>query len=85
MLCEGLWAAGYEFEKPDGAFYLFPRTPIDDDVEFVRALQEKNILVVPGTGFGGPGHIRIAYCVDDSTIINSMDGFEAVMKKYKKS
>ncbi len=85
LLCEGLWAAGYEFEKPDGAFYLFPRTPIDDDVEFVRALQEKNILVVPGTGFGGPGHIRIAYCVDDSTIINSMDGFEAVMKKYKKS
>jgi len=71
------------FEKPDGAFYLFPRTPIEDDVEFVRALQEKNILVVPGSGFGGPGHIRISYCVDDSTIINSMDGFEAVMKKYR--
>ncbi|MBW2594776.1 MAG: pyridoxal phosphate-dependent aminotransferase [Deltaproteobacteria bacterium] len=83
LLCDGLWKAGFEFEKPDGAFYLFPRTPIDDDVEFVRALQEKNILVVPGSGFGGPGHIRISYCVDDSTIINSMDGFEAVMKKYR--
>ena len=83
LLCDGLWKAGFEFEKPDGAFYLFPKTPIDDDVEFVRALQEKNILVVPGSGFGGPGHIRIAYCVDDSTIINSMDGFEAVMKKYR--
>ncbi len=83
LLCDGLWKAGFEFEKPDGAFYLFPRTPIDDDVEFVRALQEKNILVVPGSGFGGPGHIRISYCVDDSTIINSMDGFEEVMRKYK--
>ncbi len=85
MLCDGLWKAGFEFKKPDGAFYLFPRTPIDDDVEFVRALQEKNILVVPGSGFGGPGHIRISYCVDDSTIINSMDGIEAVMKKYRNS
>jgi len=85
LLCDGLWKTGFEFKKPDGAFYLFPRTPIDDDVEFVRALQEKNILVVPGSGFGGPGHIRISYCVDDSTIINSMDGFEAVMKKYKKN
>ena len=83
LLCDGLWKAGFEFKKPDGAFYLFPRTPIEDDVEFVRALQEKNILVVPGSGFGGPGHIRISYCVDDSTIINSMDGFEAVMKKYR--
>ncbi|MEA2014116.1 MAG: aminotransferase class I/II-fold pyridoxal phosphate-dependent enzyme, partial [Thermodesulfobacteriota bacterium] len=82
LMCDGLWKAGFEFEKPEGAFYLFPRTPIDDDVKFVRALQKKNILVVPGSGFGGPGHIRISYCVDDSTIINSMDGFEAVMKKY---
>ena len=85
LLCDGLWKTGFEFKKPDGAFYLFPRTPIDDDVEFVRALQEKNILVVPGSGFGGPGHIRISYCVDDSTIINSMEGFGAVMKKYKKN
>ena len=83
LLCEGLWEAGFEFKKPAGAFYLFPRTPIDDDVEFVRALQKKNILVVPGSGFGGPGHIRICYCVDDSTIINSMDGFAAVMKMYR--
>jgi len=83
LLCDCLWKAGFEFEKPDGAFYLFPRTPINDDVEFVRALQEKNILVVPGSGFGGPGHIRISYCVDDSTIINSMDGFNAVMKRYR--
>ncbi|MBW2674633.1 MAG: aminotransferase class I/II-fold pyridoxal phosphate-dependent enzyme, partial [Deltaproteobacteria bacterium] len=83
LLCDGLWQAGFEFERPDGAFYLFPRTPIEDDVEFVRALQERNILVVPGSGFGGPGHIRISYCVDDATIVNSMEGFAAVMKRYR--
>jgi len=83
LLCDGLWQAGFEFEPPGGAFYLFPRTPIDDDVAFVRALQKKNILVVPGRGFGGPGHIRICYCVDDATIINAMDGFAAVMKQYR--
>ncbi len=83
LLCDGLWQAGFEFERPDGAFYLFPKTPIDDDVKFVRALQEKNILVVPGSGFGGPGHIRISYCVDDATIIHSMDGFASVMKQYR--
>lgn len=83
LLCDGLWQAGFEFEKPGGAFYLFPRTPIDDDVEFVRALQNKNILVVPGSGFGGPGHIRISYCVDDATIVNSMEKFAAVMEQYR--
>ncbi len=83
LLCNGLKEAGFDFEMPGGAFYLFPRTPDDDDVAFVTALQKKNILVVPGSGFGGPGHIRICYCVDDATIINSMDGFAAVMKEYR--
>jgi aspartate aminotransferase len=75
ILCEGLAKAGYKFEKPQGAFYLFVQSPIPDDVEFVKMLLKKNILVVPGSGFGGPGYFRIAYCVDDATIINSMDGF----------
>lgn len=83
LLCEGLAAAGYVFEKPEGAFYLFPKTPIADDVAFVQALQKKNILTVPGSGFGKAGHFRISYCVDDATIINSMSNFEAVMKEYK--
>jgi aspartate aminotransferase len=83
LLCDGLAAAGYEFEKPAGAFYLFPRTPIADDVAFVRELQEELILVVPGTGFGGPGHFRIAYCVDDATIVNAMPGFARVMARYR--
>jgi aspartate aminotransferase len=84
MLCEGLSAFGYEFAKPGGAFYLFPRTPVDDDVAFVSALQEENILTVPGSGFYGPGHMRIAYCVDDKTIEKSMPGFERAMKKFRK-
>jgi aspartate aminotransferase len=82
LLSEGLSSAGYQFEKPEGAFYLFPRSPIKDDVEFVKALQEENVLTVPGSGFGRAGHFRIAYCVNDSTIINSLRGFEKVIKKY---
>jgi len=75
ILCEGLAKAGYKFEKPQGAFYLFVQSPIPDDVEFVKMLLKKNILVVPGSGFGGPGYFRIAFCVDDATITNSLSGF----------
>jgi aspartate aminotransferase len=83
QLCKGLEEAGYRFFVPSGAFYLFPESPIPDDVEFVRSLQEENILTVPGTGFGGPGHFRIAYCVDDGTIERALPGFARVMKKYR--
>lgn len=84
MLYDGLASCGYELVKPEGAFYLFPRTPIEDDVAFVSALQEENILTVPGSGFGGPGHFRIAYCVEDKTIERALPGFEKVIKKFKK-
>ena len=83
MLCEGLAGFGYEFVKPSGTFYLFPRSPIPDDVEFVDALKEQRILVVPGTGFNGPGYFRIAFCVDDSVIKNALPGFERAIGKYK--
>ena len=83
LLCEGLAKAGYKFTKPQGAFYLFVKSPIPDDVEFVQLLLQKNILVVPGSGFGCPGYFRIAFCVDNATILNSMDGFTAVMKECK--
>jgi aspartate aminotransferase len=84
MLCEGLEAMGYELVKPSGAFYLFPRSPIADDVEFVQALKAERVLVVPGSGFRGPGHFRIAFCVDDAVIRNAMGGFEKAIRKYKK-
>ncbi|UCF73220.1 MAG: pyridoxal phosphate-dependent aminotransferase [Deltaproteobacteria bacterium] len=82
-LCKGLEAAGYRFTMPGGAFYLFPETPIPDDVEFVSSLQDENILTVPGSGFGGPGHFRIAYCVADETIERALPGFARVMERYR--
>jgi len=83
LLCNGLADCGYEFIKPAGAFYLFPKTPIPDDVVFVTELQKENILTVPGSGFGGPGHFRIAFCVDDKTIINSLPGFRKAIENIK--
>ena len=83
LLCDGLASVGYAVKKPEGAFYLFLKAPIDDDVAFARALQKKRILTVPGSGFGGPGHIRIAYCVDDDTIRNAIAGFGKVLKEFK--
>jgi aspartate aminotransferase len=83
LLCDGLAAFGYEFIKPPGTFYLFPRSPIADDVRFADALKEERVLVVPGSGFDGPGHFRIAFCVDDDVIRNSMPGFEKAINKYK--
>lgn len=83
LLCDGLISCGYKVEKPDATFYLFTKAPIEDDVEFVRALQKRRILAVPGRGFGGPGYIRIAFCVDDATITNAMDGFADTIKEYR--
>jgi aspartate aminotransferase len=83
LLCDGLASVGYGVVKPQGAFYLFLPTPIADDVRFANALQEERILTVPGSGFVGPGHIRIAYCVDDATIVGSIDGFGRVLKKFR--
>lgn len=83
LLCDGLASVGYQVVKPQGAFYLFLPTPIPDDVRFVAALQERRILVVPGSGFFGPGHIRIAYCVEDQTIQGSIEGFGEVLKAFR--
>jgi aspartate aminotransferase len=76
LLCDALSAAGYEFERPGGAFYLFPRAPGGDDLAFVQRLLRERILVVPGTGFGTPGHFRIAYCVTEREILGAIPGFE---------
>ena len=83
LFCQGLKEAGYEFDVPDGAFYLFPKSPIENDVEFVTLLKDQNILAVPGTGFGGPGHFRLSYAVPDKTIINSLPGFKKAMQSIK--
>lgn len=83
LLTKGLNDSGYDFFMPKGAFYLFPKSPIPDDVAFTEALKEEKIIVTPGSGFMGPGHFRIAYCVDDKTIVNSLPGFKRVMDRYR--
>ena len=72
-----LTGIGYEVTRPDGAFYMFPRSPIEDDVAFVAELQRHRLLAVPGTGFGHPGHFRISYCVDDPTLQSAIPAFRA--------
>jgi len=81
LLSESLKQAGYEFVKPEGAFYLFVKTPISDDIEFVRHLQKYNILVVPGSGFGGKGYFRISYCVSEDVIKKSIPGFKKAFEE----
>ena len=66
---------GYDVVKPQGAFYLYPKSPIEDDVAFTRSLLEWNVLVVPGRGFGTPGYFRISYCVEDWVLEGAVDGF----------
>ncbi len=73
---------GFEAVKPQGAFYIFPKSPDPDDVSFVKRAQQENILLVPGSGFGGPGHFRISLCCDPDTIDNSRPGFEHLAEFY---
>ncbi len=83
LLYKALTAYGYSVVKPQGAFYMFPRTPIEDDLAFVSDLQESfHILTVPGRGFGKEGCFRIAYCVKTEVIERSLAGFEKAAKKY---
>jgi aspartate aminotransferase len=80
-LVDQLRSFGYDCINPPGAFYLFPKSPLEDEVEFVKVLQEENILVVPGRGFGKAGHFRIAYCVEDKTIEGALPGFRQAIEK----
>lgn len=79
LFCKILEEAGYDFIKPKGAFYLFPKSPIEDDVRFCSLLQKQKILAVPGRGFGAPGYVRLAFCVDEDHIARSADGFRAAL------
>lgn len=81
LFCRILTEAGYDFVPPKGAFYIFPKSPIADDVEFVSILQEQKILAVPGRGFGAPGYFRLAFCVEDAVIERSADAFRTAMGK----
>jgi aspartate aminotransferase len=83
LLYDILMEAGFECVKPMGAFYMFPKSPIQNEVEFVQALQrDERIMIVPGRGFGSEGYIRIAYCVPIEKIEKSKEGFIRAGKRY---
>ena len=81
LLCKGLADAGYEFNIPEGAFYLFPKSPIADDIQFLKVLKEELILAVPGVAFGAPGFFSLSYAVPDATISGSFGGFNRARKQ----
>jgi aspartate aminotransferase len=83
LMYQGLRRIGYECVKPQGAFYVFPRTPIPDDVAFVRLLAEESVLTVPGSGFGMPGHIRISLTVERDTVVRALPGLERAFHKAR--
>jgi len=82
FLYDRLIEMGYSVVKPKGAFYMFPKSLLEDDVAFVRELQQWKVLTVPGRGFGSPGYFRISYCVDDSTLEGSLAGFQEAARKF---
>ena len=81
-LYNGLSELGFECIKPEGAFYLFVKSPVADEKAFCQAAKKYNILIVPGSSFACPGYVRIAYCVSHETIVNSLPKFKELAKEY---
>ena len=82
MLYEGLTSYGYTAVKPEGAFYLFLKSPEPNAYEFLEKAKKHGLLFVPGDDFGYPGYVRIAYCVQNETIRKALPKFEALAKEY---
>ncbi|SHI52313.1 pyridoxal phosphate-dependent aminotransferase [Desulfosporosinus lacus] len=83
LLYKELLSYGYQCIKPEGAFYMFVKSPIENDAEFCSLANKKNILIVPGSAFGCPGYVRIAYCVAYETIVKALPGFKALIEELK--
>lgn len=81
-LYNGLRECGFVCAKPEGAFYLFVKSPVADEKEFCAAAKKYNILIVPGSSFACPGYVRLAYCVAYETIINALPKFKELAKEY---
>ena len=81
-LYAGLTAMGYECMKPDGAFYLWVKCPIEDDAAFCEELKGERVLATPGSAFMGPGYFRLSYCVSHETVMNSLPAFKRVAERY---
>ncbi len=82
-LYEALTGFGYEMVKPQGTFYIFPKSPLPDEMEFLSLLRKRSILAVPGRGYGLPGYFRLAYCVTDATIEGALKGFEEAIEEAR--
>jgi aspartate aminotransferase len=81
LLYDNLTGMGFTMVKPEGAFYMFPKSPLADDIEFIKMAQKHNILLVPGAGFGAPGFFRIAYCVDRAMIERSLPAWRELAEE----
>jgi aspartate aminotransferase len=81
LLCNGLAKLGYDVRKPQGAFYVFLKTPISDDMAFSRVLQDEGVLAVPGAGFGRGGYVRLSLTVPRETIVRSLPAFGRALQK----
>ncbi|GAB4240421.1 MAG: pyridoxal phosphate-dependent aminotransferase [Deltaproteobacteria bacterium] len=82
ILLDALRRAGIEVVPPGGAFYLFPKSPVPDEMAFLAAAREEGILFVPGSGFGRSGHVRVAYCLDPETVRRSVPAWERLGARY---
>lgn len=81
-LYNGLIDCGFECIKPQGAFYLFVKSPVENEIAFCEEAKKLHILMVPGSSFACPGYVRLAYCVSYETIVNSLPKFQELAKKY---
>ncbi len=81
FLYKALCDIGYVVVKPGGAFYFFPKSPIEDEVQFCRMLAEEKTLAVPGRGFGSPGYFRLSYCLPDLTLEGAVHGLRAAFER----
>jgi aspartate aminotransferase len=83
LLCDALSAMGYDAPRPQGSFYCFPKTPIADDLAFLRVLQDEGILTVPGAGFGRGGYLRLSLTIRQDEIERSLPGFERALARVR--
>ena len=82
VLYDALKEYGYSCIKPEGAFYMFIKSPVPDEKEFTEEAKKEHILLVPGSSFACPGYVRLSYCVSYGTCVNSLPGFKRLAEKY---
>ena len=83
LLYNHLISLGFQCIKPQGAFYLFPKTLIEDDKKFAQIAKKYNILLVPGTAFGCPGYCRLSYCIGYEKIEKSLEAFTKLAEECR--